>query len=178
MYTKVNNFRVMRKLIALSTLLLILFGGQACSTTKGGKSADTRKSEIENRVNELVDSREFEIDVKRAMPRGGRSINLTSIYNVKISGDSIYSYLPYFGTAYNIPYGGGDGLTFNSTVREYECNHDKKDTHQISFKTRSNDDNLEFFITIFKSGSTTIQVHPINRAPITFNGDLQIYDKR
>ena len=40
----------------------------------------------------------------------GGSKHLTSDYSLEIRNDSVYSYLPYFGVAYNVPYGGGKGL--------------------------------------------------------------------
>ncbi len=36
----------------------------------------------------------------------GRSIPLTSLYSLEIRNDSVISYLPYYGRAYSIPYGG------------------------------------------------------------------------
>ena len=62
-------------------------------------------------VREIVDSGRIKIDVDRAVPMAGRSVNLTSPYSLEIHGDSILSYLPYFGRAYSAPYGGGEGLT-------------------------------------------------------------------
>ena len=44
----------------------------------------------------------------------GRSRALTSDYSIEIRNDSVFSYLPYFGVAYNVPYGGGKGLIFNA----------------------------------------------------------------
>lgn len=39
----------------------------------------------------------------------GKTVYLTSPYSVKISNDSAYIELPYFGVAYSVPYGGGEG---------------------------------------------------------------------
>ena len=36
----------------------------------------------------------------------GKTVYLTSPYSVKISNDSAYIELPYFGVAYSVPYGG------------------------------------------------------------------------
>ena len=74
------------------------------------QSKQERKEQKERVVREIVDSGRIKIDVDRAVPMAGRSVNLTSPYSLEIHGDSILSYLPYFGRAYSAPYGGGEGL--------------------------------------------------------------------
>ena len=68
-------------------------GNPFCSRSKSGRSK-------ERVVREIVDSGRIKIDVDRAVPMAGRSVNLTSPYSLEIHGDSILSYLPYFGRAY------------------------------------------------------------------------------
>lgn len=75
------------------------------------QSKQERKEQKEKAVKEIVDSDRIKIDVDRVVPMAGRSVNLTSPYSLEIHGDSILSYLPYFGRAYSAPYGGGEGLT-------------------------------------------------------------------
>jgi len=80
------------------------------------QSKQERKEQKEKVVREIVDSGCIKIDVDRAVPMAGRSVNLTSPYSLEIHGDSILSYLPYFGRAYSAPYGGGEGLMFRVEV--------------------------------------------------------------
>lgn len=47
---------------------------------------------------------------------GGKSV---STYYIKVSADSLDSYLPYFGQARHIPYGGGKGLNFQEKIDTY-----------------------------------------------------------
>ena len=84
------------------------------------QSKQERKEQKERVVREIVDSGRIKIDVDRAVPMAGRSVNLTSPYSLEIHGDSILSYLPYFGRAYSAPYGGGEGLTFKEVATEKE----------------------------------------------------------
>ena len=60
------------------------------------------------------------------MPMKGGSKHLTSDYSLEIRNDSVYSYLPYFGVAYNVPYGGGKGLNFSAPLSEYTSTYSKK----------------------------------------------------
>ena len=59
------------------------------------QSKQERKEQKEKVVREIVDSGCIKIDVDRAVPMAGRSVNLTSPYSLEIHGDSILSYLPY-----------------------------------------------------------------------------------
>ena len=54
----------------------------------------------------MIENGRFTIEVDRALPMGGRTVHLTTPYSLEMRGDSAISYLPYFGRAYSLPYGG------------------------------------------------------------------------
>ncbi len=83
------------------------------------------------------------------MPMRGRSIPLTSSYSLTIRNDSVISYLPYYGRAYSIPYGGGDGLNFKTMLKEYNVKMDKKGNAVIEFVARNPEDRYEFRAKVF-----------------------------
>ena len=89
-------------------------------------SAQSKKEQKKEAVKKLIESENYKIDVNTAMPMRGRSIPLTSSYSLTIRNDSVISYLPYYGRAYSIPYGGGDGLNFKAILKEYNMEMDKK----------------------------------------------------
>jgi signal transduction histidine kinase len=93
-------------------------------------------------------------------------------YTLEIRNDSVFSYLPYFGVAYNAPYGGGKSLNFNASITGYTTRALKKGKIQIDFKTRSDEDNYEYRLTIFPDGSTSIHVQPMNKQSISFTGEM------
>lgn len=105
-------------------------------------------------------------------PMRGGSRNLTTNYTLEIRNDSVFSYLPYFGVAYNAPYGGGKSLNFNASITGYTTRALKKGKIQIDFKTRSDEDNYEYRLTIFPDGSTSIHVQPMNKQSISFTGEM------
>ena len=88
-------------------LLLALLVG---IPTLSAQSKKEKKEQKKEAVKKLIESENYKIDVNTAMPMRGRSIPLTSSYSLEIRNDSVISYLPYYGRAYSIPYGGGDGL--------------------------------------------------------------------
>jgi hypothetical protein len=109
-------------------------------------------------------------------PVKGASRHLTSNYALTVKGDTVVSYLPYFGQAYNIPYGGGKGLNFESTISVYTLSYDAKGTARISFQTRSEGETLHYNIQIFSNGSSNIHVSSTNRQAINFHGNLERED--
>jgi len=135
------------------------------------------KNELSQIVRKQIDDRHFTIEVTRMLPMNGRSSELTSLYSLTVNSDSIDSYLPYFGTAYSIPYGGGQGLTFKAPITDYTENFDSKGTADISIQTRSEDDNYHYRIQIFKNGSASILVTPVNRQAISFYGNLKMKEE-
>lgn len=142
--------------------------------TLSAQSRKEKKQLKKQAVERLVSSGKYKIDVNRAIPARGRSVMLTSSYSVEIRNDSVISYLPYFGRAYNIPYGGGDGLNFKAPLTDYTLSWDKKGTAKIKFSARSPEDKFDFNISVFSNGSSSINVNMQNRQSISFSGEADV----
>lgn len=134
--------------------------------------ADQRNKEKQV-VKELLESKEYIIEVDRAIPMRGPSRHLTSPYTLEIKGDSVDSYLPYFGQAYSVPYGGGKGLIFKAPITDYKLSFNKKGEAKIKFKAYSGEDTFTYTIEVFPNGSASINVLAINRQGISFYGELR-----
>lgn len=160
------------KLFILAVLLICSSMTPVMAQTKKEK-----KQQTEQAVREAIDAKKYKIDVNRVMPMKGGSKHLTSDYSLEIRNDSIYSYLPYFGVAYTIPYGGGKGLNFNAPLSEYTSEYSKKGNARITLKVRNEEDNYIYNITIFPNGTSSIQVTPTNRQSISFSGEMDIKKK-
>ena len=148
--------------------IVLLLAGQSLYA----QSKKEKREQKANEVKELIDSKRFTVDVNRAIPMGGRSLNLTSPYSLEMRGDSVISYLPYFGRAYSAPYGGGDGLRFEESITDYQSTFDKKGTARIKFVARTKEDTFRFDVQVFSNGSAIISVTPTNRQNITYQGEL------
>jgi hypothetical protein len=146
-------------------LSIVLFG---CSSSKGLTKEETAAKEAVLR--QAVERREFVVKVDRMLPLNGSSQVLTSPYSLEINGDRVKSYLPYFGRAYSVPYGGGDGLSFESAITDYTSSVDAKGKTTIEFQTKTKEDQHTFRIEIFPGGSTSINVTSVNRQVISFQG--------
>lgn len=136
------------------------------------QSKQEKKEQKEMAVKEIVESGRFTINVNRAVPLSGRSVNLTSPYSLELRGDSIISHLPYFGRAYSAPYGGGNGMSFEEQAFAFEQTPKKKGGTELKFKVRTKEDVYTFRVEIFPNGSSTINVTPVNKQGITYYGEL------
>ena len=150
--------------------IVLLTGGQSLFSQSKKEKREKRAWEVKERI----ESKRFTIDVNRAIPMGGQAINLTSPYSLEMRGDSVISYLPYFGRAYSVPYGGGDGLRFSQSITGYTCTFGKKGKTHIHFATRTDDDIYRLDIQVFSNGSATIAVMPTHKQSITFQGEIAL----
>ena len=142
-------------------MLLILFIAGTGIFTLQAQNREERKELKEQTVKEKIESENYRID-----------INTASIYSVTIRNDSVFSQLPYFGRAYSIPYGGGQGLMFNAPIDQYTMSMGKRGAAKINFTAKSPEDQFKFRITIYSNGSSSIDVDMQNRESISFSGDL------
>src|ERR1044072_9502480 len=86
-------------------------------------NAQPDKSEVKT----IVEAKQFIFHAQTALPTSGRSRQLHSDYNLRVFPDSLVSDLPFYGRAYSVPYGSGDGgFNFTSTKFEYTAAPGKK----------------------------------------------------
>ena len=124
-------------------------------------------------VQNAVETKEFVFKAQTVMPMSGGSKQLTTEYDVKFLGDSIVSYLPYFGRAYNASYGSTDGgINFTSTKFEYKAKAGKKGAWDITVKPKDAKEIQEMNFTISENGSTSLRVTSTNRQPISYYGHI------
>lgn len=150
-------------------LLLVMVVG---FSTLYAQSKQEKKEQKEQAVKKQIESENYKIAVNIAYPRRGRTIHVSGNYSVTIRNDSVFSYLPYYGRAYSLPYGGGEGLIFDAPINEYRMVAHKKGAVKIDFVARSKEDRFKYNMTIFSNGSVSITVNMQNRESINFSGAL------
>ena len=129
------------------------------------------QAKIAEQVQLNLDNRTFEIDVDQMNPRRGPSRHVTN-YSLKIDGDKIVSHLPYFGQAWNLPYGGGKGLSFEAKISDYIETYPKPDRRRIVLATNNGEDLLVYTIEVFNNGRADIDLRSRNREPISYMGTI------
>lgn len=157
----------------LFAVILFVNGYTIPCNAQNKKTAKIEKyNKLAKQVKDSINNRHFTVNVNMAYPQSHRAINLTSMYSVRISGDSIISYLPYYGRAYNVPYGGGKALNFTGKIYNYTAVRNKKNMTRITLNVKTDEDTYKYSLEIFDNGSTSIDVSSNQRQYISFSGDM------
>ncbi|MEP6595126.1 MAG: DUF4251 domain-containing protein [Ginsengibacter sp.] len=125
-------------------------------------------------IKNLIDSQNFVFVPQSVLPLRGTTRQLTSYYDIVLSKDSLVSYLPYFGRSYSAPSDPTDiGFNFTSTKFEYTNTPTKKGGWDILVKPKDYREVKELSFRIFDNGSASLNITPLNRDPISFQGYIK-----
>lgn len=164
--------------VFLITLFLIL----SCNVTKTTKNSRSEKEkqnrekliELKNRVTE----RDFSFTATRALPVNGGNFHLNTIYDITIMGDTVISYLPYYGVAYQVEYGARNSpLEFKTVIEDLEIKEIKK-ALIVTLSAKYRMDNFKFTFHIHDPENISLNINSINRQPITFLGYEKLLEKQ
>ena len=154
-----------------ATLIILAAAALISSGCASLRLTPEEKAQIEAAVQENLDNRHFCIDVDQMVPRRGPSQHVTN-YSLTVDGDKLDSHLPYIGQAWNLPYGGGKGMNFESKISDYIETFPKPDRRQIALATNNGEDSFVFIIQVFTNGKATIEVRSRNRETISYYGQV------
>jgi hypothetical protein len=170
----------MRTIAILGLFILSIMAVQSQGQEKKSKKqlrAEKKAQQIED-TKTIVESGTFVFKATNVNPMRGSTINLTTEYDVKVTKDSIYSYLPYYGVAYTASYGGTDSpMIFDSPAEKYSMEETKKG-YRITVSAKNGNDSLEFNFNITETGSTTLNVISVNRQSISYFGTLEKVEQK
>jgi hypothetical protein len=122
-------------------------------------------------VQNKVEGKQFTFIAQSITPQRGGFRHLTTYFDLKLSGDTLVSNLPYFGRAYTAPINPAEsGLVFTSTSFDYAVKAGKKGSWDVSIRTKDQTDNKRMLLTVQENGNAFLNVTSNNRAPVSFNG--------
>jgi len=147
--------------------VMALFVTLSCGTIAPNK---VQKKE---QVRKLLESKVFVFKPQSATPTSGSMIQLTSEYFLKVNKDTLNSYLPYFGVAYQAKFGNTNSpLEFNSTDFEYSSKVMKNGIYTIDIRLNNPNDPNQLILSVSPSGFADLRVISMNRQAISFYGEL------
>lgn len=157
-----------KKMLAIAVLAVVLLAsGKAVMAQKNGS---VNQLAIKN----AVDSQHYIFVARFANPMLGGQRYLTPDFSLAVSPDSVVSFLPYFGVAYQAPINPAEGgIKFTSTSFDYSIKTGKRQSWQVSIKPKDAPDVQQLTLTIFNGGEATLQVISSNKQAISFNGYVQ-----
>ena len=164
----------MKRLIKILALLTLVLGCISLAHGQNPKKAARQKA-----IKNMVDSTHFYFSANYVLPQRGVSRQLTSVYDLKITKDSIISYLPYFGETHMAPDPGSTegGIMFTSTNFGYKVTQNKKGGWEITINFKDHNitnwrDVQQMVLNISPDGYASLFVLNSNRDPISFQGDI------
>lgn len=135
-------------------------------------------AQSESDIKNMIESRKYIFIAQYALPMRGTGIYLSSEYDLTVSGDSIISWLPYYGRAYQAPLDPNEGgIKFTSTKFKYTTEVNKKGGWDISMETKDVTDTKMLTLHVSVNGNATLQVTSIYREPISFTGYIKENNK-
>jgi len=153
------------RFLFITCLSLVTFS--QCLTAQKNEEDDAKKIAFKN----MVDSQNFVFEAQSVTPLRGNFRNLTSSYDVTVTKDTLISYLPYFGRAYNPPINQTQSaLDFTSTNFSYSVSPHKKNGWDIVIKPKDKTEIQQYLFTVFDNGNASLNVTSSSRDAITFNG--------
>lgn len=125
------------------------------------------------KMEELLNSKQFEFVGNMAYPQSGRSIDLTTNTNYfRVKNDSIHSEMPYFGRAFaGVGYGSDSGLSFKGPMSNYIIKKNKKN-FVVKTNVKGSSDSYSIVLTVFSDGGATLSISSNNRNTISYRGEL------
>jgi hypothetical protein len=150
--------------------LLLIVGGGRMTTMAQSAQADKRAAK-EAILRNLVESQQYDFKALSVMPLGGRTRQLTTDYDLKVTKESIVSYLPYFGQAYEAPMDPSQGgIQFTSKDFDYKIAEGKKGGWDVVIKPKDYKDIQQMSMNISADGYANLQVISTNRQAISYYG--------
>src|SRR2546423_11477630 len=111
-----------------------------------------------NSIRSKVEAKNFVFKAQTASPAKGGLHHLISDYDLKVKGDSLISYLPYYGRAY----AGADlnegGIQFTSTKFDYKMKAKSKGGWDITIKPKDAHDVNQMTLSISEGGNAYLTV--------------------
>ena len=127
-------------------------------------------------LQEIVNSKEFQIENNWALPVGGGNINLIGNPNhIIFKEDSVDIFLPYFGVSHtSADYGGSEiGIKYNGTVQDLQIKENSsKGNIELEFDANDESENFNFIINVYPNKKTRTRVSSSRRNTISYEGEI------
>lgn len=158
------------KRTALITLFLGAFLLQGCGVLLESREDKLARQEREAQIiRESMESGDFKMDVTHMIPLQMAPRHVTN-YSVTVKGNHINSHLPYSGRAWNVPYGGGHALNYESDIEEKNIYLEADGSYTVRLLIKTDEDTHVYTFHFSTGGSATLLVQSRNRDSISYNG--------
>ena len=147
----------------------------ACTTQQNvsNRSLTQNMGQNDNSVENILKSRHFTLNVNNMYPMRTSGKYVGGEFFLQVKGDTLNSYLPYFGSAFRSSYTQGNALDFKTKMETYRVVRRKKDYTSIYITVRTSEDFFKYTLSVFDNGHFRMDIQPLNRDFISYDGELQ-----
>jgi len=168
-YYEQQNMNFKRTSGIVFVALTLLAMGCATSQQRAEQKIATQKA-----VTEALTNRHLRINVRSMNPFRYASRTVSYGFFLEIKGDTLESYLPYMGQAYQAAAFSSEGLNFEAPIVSYRETRAKKNMTSIELDVKTREDNYHYTLEIHDTGTAYIRVRCQNRDSISFDGDCEV----
>jgi hypothetical protein len=158
------------KIYKTAVLLIVVALIASCNP----KTTAIKESSRVISVQKLLESRRYQFIPRSVQTPRGRNLQISN-YSLVLRGDTLVSYLPYYGIAYSAEIGTNKGpLDFTTTGFEYSREDHKKGNTIIHMKLDNQvPDARDLFLNVSSTGYASLNVRFNNRQAISFSGEIR-----
>jgi hypothetical protein len=158
------------KKTGLFLVIILIFSQILIAQESRRDQRKIREKEKAAEISKLIDERSLRFIAQFAYPMSGGSIHLTSEYTLDIENEKVTAFLPFFGRAYYVEYGGRDGgIKFEVDEVDIEFRQDRRG-HIALMEVKAAKDIYRLNLSVSSSGFATLDVGSVNRQSIRFSG--------
>lgn len=158
------------EILIMSTLFLVFTGFQTGDRKE-------KRMQKEKEMFELIESGHFRflaISAKSNLGNLGNFNNLGTNYDLIFDSLKLKAFLPYYGRAYSVPYGGSGGVKFNLIAEKIEkVWNEKKKLFTINTEVADSQDSYLIYLTAGVGGYADLQISFRNRQMISYYGTIE-----
>lgn len=160
------------------TLVLLLATSLSFAQTKSKKQQRKEvKAQKIKLIRDGVNNKAFVFKAYSVVPKSEKTKSLVNDFGMEVRGDSIFSYMPYYGKIYardrqdasfnDSPMG------FAQPMESYKRTKTKKG-YEVNIEVNNNGDIISLVFHISQNGSATVVASSLNRQAISYMGDIFI----
>lgn len=161
-------------MILLPLCLLSCSTSVAVQEKKAEKLAEAQQ--LRRQIQDSIDARSFTVTMDYVSPMLMQARSLDNDYSITLKGDTLTSWLPYFGESHKADIVNNDKspLSFVSAITEWSVTKPKDDAYYVFFKAANNGEIFNYMLMMFDNGKVTVSIDSPYRDKIDFGGKMNV----
>ena len=170
-----NKTIAMKKLVFIIFLIIPFLTLQAQDSQQKNKreSKKEKQAKRQEEIKQMLKDRDFVYHPTLANPLSGSTVQLDYSFSARIQGDTINSYMPYYGRAYHVEYASRKGpFDYILPIKNYNFKK-TKNGYEVSFEVKNGMDNIKYTFNVSETGYANLTVISTNRQSISYYGTVE-----